>query len=75
MILFETSRLIIRQWTTTDLSALYSLYSDPAVMQFIRATLTKEETEHILTTHITMYETHPDHGRYAVIEKSSNEFI
>ena len=44
-------------------------------MQFISPTLTSEETEHILSTHIKMYETDSLQGRYAVVEKSTRAFI
>ena len=75
MILFETPRLIARQWEESDLDHLFYLYSDPAVMQFIRATLSLEETKHILLSHIAHYQQHPYEGRFGVIEKNSGNFI
>ena len=75
MILFETPRLLVRQWEVNDLDHLFFLYSDPAVMQFIRATLSLEETRQILLSHIEHYKTHPFEGRFGVIEKNSENFI
>ena len=75
MILFETSRLVVRQWEENDLDHLFYLYSDPAVMQFIRATLSLEETKHILLSHIEHYQLHPYEGRFGVIEKITGDFI
>lgn len=75
MILFETMRLYVRHWKLDDLEKIYALYSDPAVMQYIRATLTLEETRHILTTHLAGYIETPYKGRFAVIEKATEAFI
>ena len=75
MILFETMRLYVRHWTLEDLQNNYALYSDPAVMRFIRAALTLEETQHILTTHLRGYTESPHKGRFAVIEKGTESFI
>ena len=75
MILFETSRLVVRQWEERDLEQIFHLYSDPAVMQFIRATLTMEETRHILLSHLEHYKTHPFEGRFGVLEKNTDHFI
>ena len=75
MILFETPRLIVRQWQEGDIDHIFHLYSDPAVMQFIRATLTLEETRHILSAHLEHYKTHPFEGRFGVLEKSTGNFI
>jgi ribosomal-protein-alanine N-acetyltransferase len=73
--LFETSRLLVRHWEEDDLDNVFYLYSDPAVMQFIRATLSLEETRHILLTHIEHYKTHSFEGRFGVIEKNTGNFI
>ena len=75
MILFETSRLMVRQWEESDLDQIFHLYSDPAVMQFIRATLSLEETNHILQSHLEHYKTYPFEGRFGVLEKSTGLFI
>jgi ribosomal-protein-alanine N-acetyltransferase len=75
LILFETSRLVVRQWEESDLDHIFHLYSDPAVMQFIRATLSLEETRHILLSHLEHYKKYPFEGRFGVLEKSTNHFI
>ena len=75
MILFETMRLYARHWTSEDLENIYALYSDPAVMKYIRATLTVDETKHIMETHVAAYEETPFKGRFAVIEKRTGAFI
>ena len=75
MILFETMRLYVRHWTLEDLENIYMLYSDAAVMQFIRASLTLDETRHILVTQLDAYKNAPYKGRFAVIEKGTEAFI
>jgi len=75
LILFETMRLYVRQWESGDLDQIYLLYGDPAVMQYIRAPLTLDETRHILSVHLEGYREKPYLGRFAVIEKHSDAFI
>ncbi len=73
--IFETDRLYVRQWQNTDLQNLHKLYSDKAIMQYIRPVLTIEETKQIFDKQIVEYSEGDNVGRYLIIEKSSNSFV
>ncbi len=74
MIFIETSRLILRQWTTADQEPFIQLNMDKEVMEFFPSIKTKEETlaqiERI-TNNITKY----GYGFFAVERKDNGEFI
>ncbi len=73
--LFETDRLYVRQWQNNDLQNLHRLYSDKAIMQYIRPVLTIEETKQIFDKQIAEYSEGDYVGRYLIIEKNSNSFV
>jgi RimJ/RimL family protein N-acetyltransferase len=73
--IFETDRLYVRQWQNTDLQNLHQLYSDKAIMQYIRPVLTIEETKKIFDKQMAEYSEGDYVGRYLIIEKSSNLFV
>jgi [ribosomal protein S5]-alanine N-acetyltransferase len=75
LILFETARLYVRQFTEADLDALYLFSSDPVVMKYIRAPLSVAGTKELLDTQLNGYKQHGHFGRFAVIEKSSRQYI
>ena len=72
--LFETERLYVRQFTEADLDNLYLLSSDPVVMQYIRAPISLEACRDLLNELIEGYKTHPYSGRFAIIEKSRQQY-
>jgi RimJ/RimL family protein N-acetyltransferase len=72
--IFETERLYVRHWRQTDLHNLHKLYSDTAIMEYIRPALTIEETRQIFNAQIDQYNVDEFHGRYVIIEKASNSF-
>ena len=74
----ETERLILRRFTPDDVDLLVELDSDPDVMRYInggRPTPREEIETDILPWFLHYYETYPGYGFWAVIEKSSGEFI
>jgi ribosomal-protein-alanine N-acetyltransferase len=73
--IFETERLCVRHLRKEDLDALHILYSDPAIIEFIRPPLTKEETKKILDEEISRYAQEPRLGRYMIIEKESDVIV
>ena len=73
--IFETQRLYVAKWKTGNLKALYDLFNDVAIKEFILPKLTMEETKHIFEEQINSYEEHFSFGRYFIVEKCSNEFI
>jgi RimJ/RimL family protein N-acetyltransferase len=72
----ETDRLILRELRISDLDGMFELDSDPEVHKYLgkRPVKTKKESEKILESVLQQYEERGI-GRFAVIEKSSGEFI
>jgi RimJ/RimL family protein N-acetyltransferase len=45
----ETNRLILRQWQSSDTEPFISLNADPRVMEFFPATLSRAESEAMIS--------------------------
>ncbi len=73
--IFETERLYVKRWEAQDLLALYELFNDDAIKEFILPRLTIEETTHIFEEQLKEYDSQFPLGRYFIVEKSSDEFI
>jgi len=77
-IVFETKRLIIRQFTLEDAGALYELDSDPEVMRYINGGLAPDY-DHIrnnaLPQQISAYTQHDHYGFWAAEDKDNSEFL
>ena len=77
-VFLETSRLILRQLTEADFDNLVELDSDPEVMRFINggvATSLEAIAEKFLPEILSYYDLYENLGFWAVIEKTSQEFI
>jgi RimJ/RimL family protein N-acetyltransferase len=76
-IFLETDRLILRQFTEDDLEHLVELDSDPEVMHYINGghPTPRDVLQEDLTWYIGYYTRSPGFGFWAVIEKSSGEFL
>jgi ribosomal-protein-alanine N-acetyltransferase len=75
-IIFETERLIVRQYDfETDADNFFLLNGDEEVMRYIRATKTKEECDTFLKQIIEGYKINPLIGRWAAHEKTSGKFV
>ena len=77
-ILLETPRLKLRQITQVDCDRLVQLNSDPEVMRYINggiASTRAEITDKFLPDVLSYYQEYEKLGFWAVIEKSSQEFI
>lgn len=77
-ILLETPRLKLRQITQSDCDRLVQLNSDPEVMRYINggiASTRAEITDKFLPDVLSYYQEYEKLGFWAVIEKSSQEFI
>jgi len=75
MIIFETKRLRVRQYTASDKDEFFSLSGDPEVMRYIRPVSTKEESDKFLKENIDYYKEFPSRGRWAVEEKENGTFV
>jgi len=76
MIIFETDRLIVRQYVfDTDAENFFLLNGNEDVMRYIRPVKAKEECDAFLKEIILNEEKNPGMSRWAAIEKESNEFV
>src|ERR1022692_1441415 len=73
--IFETHRLLIRQYMMDDPENFYLLNSDEEVMRYIRPVQSKEDTFAFFLENVEYYKTFPLYGRWAMIEKSNKQFI
>lgn len=76
-IFLETPRLILRQFTEDDVDNLVILDSDSEVMRFVGGVASSRET---ITTKslpdiLSYYEEYENLGFWAIVEKSSEEFV
>jgi len=72
----ETERLLLRELRTTDLEGIFELDSNPEVHKYLgnKTIDTKQEAEEIIAFVINQYKENGI-GRFAVIEKSTGDFI
>jgi RimJ/RimL family protein N-acetyltransferase len=77
-VFLETDRLVLRRFTPADADHLVELDSDPGVMHFItggRVTPRDEIENDVLPTFLSYYERFAGYGFWAVIEKSTGDFL
>jgi ribosomal-protein-alanine N-acetyltransferase len=74
-IIFETHRLLVRQYTYDDGEDFYRLNSDPEVMKFIRTPKSRNEALEFLRENIAYYAEFPDYGRWALLQKKDGQFL
>ncbi len=75
MIVFETPRLTVHQFTSDDGDNFFKINGDEEVVRYIRKPLNKEASDEFLLQNIALYNTNPHLGRWAVYEKAANNFI
>src|SRR5688500_12489676 len=75
MILFETERLTVRHYTKDDSHNFFLLNGDEEIMRYIRPAKSKEQCDEYLAEIIEKYQQHPGEGRWATVDKLTNEFI
>lgn len=73
--LFETERLIVRQFTTADYDNHFLLTGNEDVMRYIRPVKNKEESDLYFNEVVLDAPAHAFQGRWAVEEKETNRFI
>jgi len=75
MIIFETPRLTVHQFTNDDGDNFFKINGDEEIVRYIRKPLNKEASDEFLLQNIALYNTNPHLGRWAVYEKAANNFI
>lgn len=76
-IFLQTPRLILRQLNEDDLDNLVTLDSDPEVMRFINGgiAISRKAIAENFLPYVMSYDNQDELGFWAIIEKSSQEFI
>lgn len=74
-IIFESERLIVRQYLLADADTFYLLNSDEEVMRYIRPVQSREESDKALGEYIAFYKEYPQMGRWAVENKVSGKQV
>ena len=75
MLIFETCRLIVRQFDNNDDENFFKINGDEEVVRYIRKPLNKEASDAFLLQNIELYKTNPYLGRWGVDEKVTNQFV
>jgi [ribosomal protein S5]-alanine N-acetyltransferase len=73
--LFQSERLLFRQFTPTDADLLYELNSDPEVVKYVHEPATTKENAGDIITNIILPQYENNMGRWAVHLKYTEEFI
>ena len=75
MVIAETQRLLLREFTTEDIGALAEILRDPEVMEFsTNGPCTEDATQQFVEWCLESYQYH-GFGQWAVVEKSSGAVI
>jgi ribosomal-protein-alanine N-acetyltransferase len=74
MILFETERLLVRRFVSSDTDFFFLLNGDARVVHYIRPAKTRAESDSFLDENIGLYCNNNPVGRYAVFERHSGDF-
>jgi ribosomal-protein-alanine N-acetyltransferase len=74
MLIFETPRLLIRQYTLDDFETFFSLHGDDDVMKYIRLAKTREDALAFLQQIIADYDALQGLGRWGMYSKTDPSF-
>jgi len=75
MILFETERLIIRQFTAADAEGFFLINGNATVMHFIRPAKNRKDSDDFLQENLNLYQQGSVVGRHAVVDKASDKIV
>ena len=73
--IFETERLLVRQFTIDDTGNFFLLNGDIEVVRYIRKPMNKVEADKFLIQNMEFYKANPNLGRWSVEEKNTNNFV
>jgi RimJ/RimL family protein N-acetyltransferase len=75
MVIAETSRLLLREFTSNDVGALAEILSDPAVMEFsTNGPCTEDDTREFIHWCLESYREH-GFGQWGIVDSSSGAII
>jgi ribosomal-protein-alanine N-acetyltransferase len=76
---FETERLILREWTTDDAEAAFAIFGDPEVTRYLGSTgepdPSLEHRRERMPAMIARYADHPGYGIWAMELKENGDVI
>lgn len=75
MILFETERLRVQRFSSSDADLFFQVNGSPEVMHFIRPAKSREECDAFFQENLNFYLDHSLLGRFGVFTKSGGEFV
>lgn len=75
LIIFETDRLIVRQYKPEDIDNYYTLNSDKEIMEYIRQPRTREECDTFLNEIMSSYTEDASKGHWGTFEKSTGKYV
>ncbi|GAA0547961.1 GNAT family N-acetyltransferase [Chitinophaga japonensis] len=75
MKIFETTHLLVRQFTAADADSFFLINGNEQVMRYIRPAKSREDSDAFLEENIRLYAANPGAGRWAVAEKSNGQVI
>lgn len=74
-LIFETSRLLVREYETSDAEDFIALNGNEAVMQYIRPAVSRHDALDLFETNLRFYRENAGLGRWAVFAKKYGAFI
>lgn len=74
-IIFETERLVIREYALDDFEDFYRFNGDPIAMQFIRPPESREKTYEFFEKVLRWYHVLPGIGRWGMYTKENDTFL
>ena len=75
MYILETDRLLLRQFQTSDNTAMNGIFGDPKVMHFGDGVKTPQWVQHWIKRRLESYQKNTDIGPWAVVEKARSKTI
>jgi RimJ/RimL family protein N-acetyltransferase len=75
LLIFQTQRLTVRRYTMDDAGDFFRFSGDEQVMRYIRPAIGRQESDKFLAENIQMYQTYPNAGRWAVLQKFTGHYV
>lgn len=73
--ILQSPRLYVRRFTPADEEVFFRLNSDEEVIRFIRPAKNREDANAFLVENIAFYEQRPGLGRFALVEKDTDDIV